>query len=477
MCLTPSQVATAIKAMIPTNRAIFIWGPPGVAKSAVAMQVATSLGIAFVDLRLSQIDPTDLRGIPYPVTEHGITGIRWSPPMTLPRDLDITQTREIAFAVDTVTISFAQINPVGSNGIHYVRAPKFVVKSLTPGAIAKIISYSQTHVEAGLFAIGEDGQPSETAVTGAIRINVTGEAHAIIGLEEFNSAPHSVQAAAYQLVFDRRLGEYVVPKACYLMAMGNRETDRGIVYKMATPIMNRFVHIEMLAGIAAFEDWQVWALTQRVHPEVVGYLSAFKASLFAFDVGTAARGFPTPRTWEFVSDILTHNEFLPEAVLLGLITGCVGDAEGAKFMAFRKIASTLPRAEMILNGALKKMPGGDKTEVQLAYALTTTLCYELKERADTIKRKHGDKYKTAPERPEWLKQADNFMEFIMANFQPEICVMGARAAISVHKLPFETTKMVQFDRFAKIFKNLIVSVHAWMAGLLGLGLAVSTLVC
>jgi hypothetical protein len=223
---------------------------------------------------------------------------------------------------------------------------------------------------------------------------------------------------------------------------------------MPTPIMNRFVHIEMRSD---FEDWQTWALNYRIHAEVIGYLTAFKEGLFLFEAGSAARGFPTPRSWHFVSDILytAAKNYVPDQVLLGLITGAIGDAEGSKFIAFRKFAHDLPKAGDILSGALTKMP--KKVEVQLAYALTTTLCYELKERADNIRRKNGEKWKEAPERKVWLKEADAFLAFIMNNFQPEICVMGARTAIALHKLPFDTNKMNNFDVFAQKFKDVIVS--------------------
>jgi hypothetical protein len=48
-----------------------------------------------------------------------------------------------------------------------------------------------------------------------------------------------------------------VPEGVAIVAMGNRDTDKGITFKMATPISNRFVHIEMRHD---FDDWQRWAL-------------------------------------------------------------------------------------------------------------------------------------------------------------------------------------------------------------------------
>lgn len=438
LTLKPSECAAAIRALIPTNRAMFLWGAPGISKSKTAQAVATAEGMAFIDLRLSQMDPTDLRGIPYPTKVGGVEGVRWSTPYVMPRDLDVSMTVEID---GEETIHFG--NPIGSNGIHYVTDPKVSVRAIGDGE-AEIVEQSPDRVHVRFL---QGGKPA----TGRVRVTVTGKARGILGLEEFNSAPPSVQAAAYQLVLDRRLGEYIVPDGVFIMGMGNRDTDRGVTYKMPTPIMNRFVHVEMKVD---FDDWQRWALLNRIHPDVVGYLNAFHQQIFQFDPNSAARGFPTPRSWEYVSDILTANEDLPEMVMIGLITGAIGDEFGIQFVEFRRIAADLPDARDVLSGKLKKLP--KKVEVSLAYALTTTLCYQLKEQSDEIRRTKGQNWMKSPERDEWLKKADNFLEFIMENFQPEICIMGAKAAIQVHKLPFDTQKMKNFDVFAEKYKGLIV---------------------
>jgi MoxR-like ATPase len=76
---------------------------------------------------------------------------------------------------------------------------------------------------------------------------------AIIFLDELNSAPPAVQAAAYQLVLNRRVGTYELPKGVDVVAAGNREGDRGVTYRMPAPLANRFVHLEMKVD---FDDWQ-----------------------------------------------------------------------------------------------------------------------------------------------------------------------------------------------------------------------------
>jgi MoxR-like ATPase len=59
---------------------LMIWGPPGIGKSSIVAQTAAAHGLDCIDLRLSQLAPTDLRGLP--VARDGRA--RWFPPEFLP---------------------------------------------------------------------------------------------------------------------------------------------------------------------------------------------------------------------------------------------------------------------------------------------------------------------------------------------------------------------------------------------------------
>ncbi|MFC4455743.1 MoxR family ATPase [Deinococcus sonorensis] len=83
MSMTPAELRTYLSALVARQLPLstMIWGPPGVGKSSVVAQVAAEHDLEFVDVRLSQLAPTDLRGLP--VAEHGIS--RWYPPEFLPQ--------------------------------------------------------------------------------------------------------------------------------------------------------------------------------------------------------------------------------------------------------------------------------------------------------------------------------------------------------------------------------------------------------
>ncbi|OYD90908.1 ATPase [Nostoc sp. 'Peltigera membranacea cyanobiont' 210A] len=81
--MTPSDLKAYLDNLIRKNLQIstMIWGPPGIGKSSIVGQIAQEYDIDFVDVRLSQLAPTDLRGLP--VAEDGIS--KWYPPEFLPR--------------------------------------------------------------------------------------------------------------------------------------------------------------------------------------------------------------------------------------------------------------------------------------------------------------------------------------------------------------------------------------------------------
>jgi hypothetical protein len=260
---------------------------------------------------------------------------------------------------------------------------------------------------------------------------------AIIFLDELNSAPPAVQAAAYQLILNRRVGTYELPKGVDVVAAGNREGDRGVTYRMPAPLANRFIHLEMKID---FDDFQEWAVNNSVHPEVLGYVGFAKQDLYDFDPKSPSKAFATPRSWVFVSDLLKDDDCDIDT-LHNLIAGAVGDGLAVKFMAHRKIAGRLPKAEDILKGKVKDL---SIKEVSAMYSLTVSLCYELKDQAEK-KAKDFD------------AQADNFFRYMMDNFPTELVVMGAKTGLTNYNLPFDATKMKSFDEFHKRFGKYVLS--------------------
>jgi len=249
----------------------------------------------------------------------------------------------------------------------------------------------------------------------------------ILFLDEMNSAAPSVQAAAYQLILNRRVGAYELPDNVVIVAAGNRETDKGVTFRMPAPLANRFVHLEMQVDWA---DWFDWAVDNKIHKDVVGYLTFAKKDLYDFDPKSSSRAFATPRSWSFVSELLTDDDTDVDT-LTDLTCGSIGEGLAIKFMAHRKHASKMPNPTEILNGKVKKM---ESKEISAMYSLTVSLCYELKDACDK-------KAKT------WNDMTNNFFEFMMNNFETELVIMGTKLALSTYKLPLDPDEIKCFDDF------------------------------
>jgi len=261
----------------------------------------------------------------------------------------------------------------------------------------------------------------------------------ILFMDEMNSAPPAVQAAAYQLILNRRVGTYHLPKNVVIVAAGNREADKGVTYRMPAPLANRFVHLEMKVD---FDDWFSWASDNKLHQDVVGYISFSKKDLYDFDPKSPSRSFATPRSWSFVSELLEDDD--DENTTTDLVSGAVGEGLAVKFMAHRKVASKLPNPTDILSGKIKDI---ETKEISAMYSLTVSLCYELKEACDRNDKKFDDK-------------VNHFLRFAMDNFDTELVVMGIKLALTQYALPIDPDEVECFDEFHNRFGKYVTAAQA-----------------
>ncbi len=271
-----------VDSQIPT----FIWGSPGVGKSSLVAQIATQKNMKFIDLRLSLLDPTDLRGIPF--FENETKKAVWAKPEFLP---------------DTNSDDFG-----------------------------------------------------------------------ILFLDEINSAPPTIQAAAYQLILDRKIGEYTLPKNYSIIAAGNYENDRGVTYRMPTPLANRFVHLNFDLD---FDSWKIWAFDTRIDKRIISYLSYKPSDLFMFDPKSTSKSFATPRSWKFVDDILKSK--VDVKLLENVIGGAIGSETAQEFLNYCKVMDELPNIDDIISGVDVQIP----TKNSALYAMNIGIVYALKDNFST----------------------------------------------------------------------------------------------
>jgi MoxR-like ATPase len=245
--LTPKQLEESLSKIVEKELYLstMIWGAPGIGKSSIVASVAKNTGLNLVDLRLSQLAPTDLRGLP--VADKGIS--KWFPPEFLP-----TQGKGILF------------------------------------------------------------------------------------LDEINMAPPTMQGISQQLILDRKVGSYIVPKGWFIWAAGNRLEDRASVFEMPAPLSNRFIHYAMSPDFEAFKQF---ALKNGIHESIISFLAFRPVLLHKMDEKRPA--WPSPRSWFMASK-------LHEAGMA--IHPAIGEPAATEFYAYLDIYLKLPDLNAICAGAL-----------------------------------------------------------------------------------------------------------------------------
>jgi len=265
---------------------VMLWGPPGVGKSQLIAEIAAKNEVPIIDIRLSQMEPSDLRGIPFRNNDQ----VEWAIPAMLPNE--------------------------------------------------------EKHGKKG-----------------------------ILFLDEITSAPPSVSAAAYQLILDRKLGEYEVPKGWAIFAAGNRQGDRGVTYTMPAPLANRLSHFEMETHL---DDWVAWAYKNNINTGLIGFLRFRPELLFDFDPAHNPVAFPSPRSWEFANRCLEKFSNMPD-LLLGTLQACVGPSAGIEVHGFINSLDELPDLDKICAGDDSKVP----SEIDLQYAVAAALVGRAIQASDT----------------------------------------------------------------------------------------------
>ena len=204
--VTQEELSEILLTVAPV-RPVFIWGAPGIGKSALVEQFAMDVGMECVSLLGSQLAPEDIIGIP--------------------------------------------------------RINGNVSEFLPPKMIARNEPY-------------------------------------VLFLDELNACSQEVQKAFYSLIYERRIGEYHLPKGSVVIGAGNRAQDNAIVKTMSSALVNRMFHVQLKVDV---NQWLSWAYTAGIHEWVTDYITARPEHLFSVPPKTE-EPFSTPRSWHTLSDLI-----------------------------------------------------------------------------------------------------------------------------------------------------------------------------
>ncbi len=162
----------------------------------------------------------------------------------------------------------------------------------------------------------------------------------ILFLDELNRAPGDVLAAAFQLVLDRRVGEYQLPPGWSIVAAGNVDNGDYTVSELDLAFRDRFCHVVLAAGNATFAEWADW-ISQHYPDQSMDVVDFCGSNLAHLEAEVKEElGFtitPSRRSWEMVARILRawDGGAYDERVRTEAIAGLVGRTIAITFTKHR----------------------------------------------------------------------------------------------------------------------------------------------
>lgn len=188
----------------------------------------------------------------------------------------------------------------------------------------------------------------------------------ILFIDEFAQAPIATQCALMRLVDN-------LPAGWVVIAASNRTDDRAGAGQVATHVLDRFTHIDF---DVSREDWQKWAVSAGVRPEVRAFIDFRPGLLFQFEASSRqkTRAGCSPRSWHRASRIL---ETAPDAIQFEMLSGTIGAGAAAEFRGFLRVFADCPSPDAIIGAP-------DSAPVPREPSALFAVCAALADRAKTL---------------------------------------------------------------------------------------------
>jgi len=184
----------------------------------------------------------------------------------------------------------------------------------------------------------------------------------VLVLDEINTGTMQMMAVAMQLVLDRRVGDYVVPDNCAILAMGNRSKDSRAVMQMPKPLRNRFAHYTLIYD---HESWIEHCKRTNLAPEIVAF-GRFRPDRVSTQPVGDNHAYASPRSLYRCAAYVNQPSHLRYKAFCAMI----GKDDGSELESFVSMYQALSNIDDILaNPKTAKLP----TERSEAYAVVTAL--------------------------------------------------------------------------------------------------------
>ena len=235
----------------------------------------------------------------------------------------------------------------------------------------------------------------------------------ILVFDEITSCAKSVRTAAYQLLNERRLGEYKLPDGWLVVCLGNGEEDGGDYQGMEGNFANRCSVYNVVPNL---ESWKKWAMKHNINELVTAYVTFKPQDLHSYNPDSETELlFASPRSWKAVSDLLNKHEYSSEdKLLITMLQANLGQRVGQTFISFCKFKNKTVDPMDILRGK----PIGDITQQEI---LIITIQSVIKLVGDRVL---DEVTKTNSISEQTLKYLANGLKWILSINRKEYAVMG-----------------------------------------------------
>lgn len=168
-------------------------------------------------------------------------------------------------------------------------------------------------------------------------------------LDDLGQATPATQASYMQLILKGEVNGHKLPDFITFVAATNERGHRAGVSGILEPVKSRFRTIVKL--VANIDDWTNWAYSANIPPMLIAFLRFRPDLLSKFEATADMTNSPSPRTWANLAR-MEALALSPETELAAF-GGSVGAGAAGEYLAFRKIAATLPNLDAIIQNPSK----------------------------------------------------------------------------------------------------------------------------
>ena len=296
----------------------FLWSHRGLGKSSITRQAAVESKMGFSDMRLSQMEASDLRGLPLADTVNNMT--RFLPPADLPCG--------------------------GLSWQDYMKRldlPGALAEGLSEQHASEIVKADPTIIENPYDVVTVLRAMHKFTIADRIARLVIDLNHkldeGILFLDEVNRAQDDSVQAIFQLVLERRVGGYVLPTGWHIVCAGNYMEGYNTNGFTDPAFLDRFTHMILDGGELTLEEW-VNYMTDRHKGDAANIIEFASQNPKHLDGDIKGElGFsiqPSRRSWEAVVRVeqaVAKGNFSEDA-RMGVIAGLVGREVATAYLRY-----------------------------------------------------------------------------------------------------------------------------------------------